>query len=299
MALMPRSKRDVQCPWTGRTLWLGRVEWGNDRAARLRSLQPPAAAAQCAARSTPSRAALFSLLLELPLDLQLVVARFLENPKDCAALCLAVPRGLGLTALRELRQYKDILVSVALRVATGELVIDASVLRWYLYALDIDFTEEGCKWLNIMADAMGSTDRIVTRRGQDWKLSYGQSPVSGTAPGRFTVWQLSTGFVGTGSGAGQHGSARLRNDASGGIFLNDMCGKLIDARWSFLATAGMGSTVVRTRQDALELRQRMHNALLTRHRRVRVCLDGGIIDQRIADLEYSRVGSRWLLGVLE
>ena len=35
------------------------------------------------------------MLLTLFSELQLEIARFLTDPSDCAALCLAVPRGLG------------------------------------------------------------------------------------------------------------------------------------------------------------------------------------------------------------
>jgi len=70
------------------------------------------------------------MLLTIPEELQLEVARFLTDPSDCASLSLAVPRGLGLAALqhRDVPQYKDILVSVALRLLTGELQIDVALM---------------------------------------------------------------------------------------------------------------------------------------------------------------------------
>ena len=40
------------------------------------------------------------MLLTIFPELQVEVTRFLTDPSDCAALCLAVPRGLGLAALR-------------------------------------------------------------------------------------------------------------------------------------------------------------------------------------------------------
>jgi len=113
-----------------------------------------------AARATRSarRAAASSChLLTIFPELQLHVAGFLSDPSDCAALCLAAPR-LGLRALRELPQYKEILVSVALRLATGELRIDEAVLRRYLS--DERMTDEGCAWLT--AAAQGSPHRIVS-----------------------------------------------------------------------------------------------------------------------------------------
>ena len=58
------------------------------------------------------------------------------------------PRGVrGLAALRhrELPQYKDPLVSVAMRLATGEVQIDETLLRRYVW--EERMTTEGCEWL--------------------------------------------------------------------------------------------------------------------------------------------------------
>jgi len=102
------------------------------------------------------------MLLTFFPELQLEIARFLIDPSDCAALCLAVPRGLGLAALRhrELPQYKDILVSVAMRLATGELQIDEALLRRYLWDRR-RMTSEGCAWLTAAAQRAGSLLGIV------------------------------------------------------------------------------------------------------------------------------------------
>jgi len=95
------------------------------------------------------------MLLVLPTDLQLQIAGFLTDLGDCAALCIAAPR-LGLAALRhrELPQYKNILLSVALRlVADGDrgsapgvsFHINEALLRRYLW--DARMTAAGCEWL--------------------------------------------------------------------------------------------------------------------------------------------------------
>ena len=116
------------------------------------------------------------MLLTVFQELQLEVARFLTNPSDCAALCLAVPRGLGLAALRhrELPQYKDILVSVALRLATGELQFDEALLRRYIW--DRRMTPGGCEWLTAAAQKAGSPlgiVRSVDQSGEELRLTNG------------------------------------------------------------------------------------------------------------------------------
>ena len=99
------------------------------------------------------------MLLVLPTDLQLQIAGFLTDLGDCAALCIAAPR-LGLLALRTLSQYKEVLVSVAMRLATGELLrIDEALLRRYLS--DERVTLEGCTWLTATAEKAGSPHRII------------------------------------------------------------------------------------------------------------------------------------------
>ena len=99
------------------------------------------------------------MLLEIFEELQLSIAGFLTDPSDCGALCIAAPR-LGLLALRTLPQYKEVLVSVAMRLATGELLkIDEALLRRYLS--DERMTLEGCTWLTATAEKAGSPHRII------------------------------------------------------------------------------------------------------------------------------------------
>ena len=117
------------------------------------------------------------MLLTIFPELQLEIARFLTDPSDCAALCLAVPRGLGLAALRhrELPQYKDILVSVAMRLATGELQIDEALLRQYLWD-QRRMTPEGCEWLTAAAQRAESPlgiVRSVLQGNELWHLTVG------------------------------------------------------------------------------------------------------------------------------
>ena len=128
---------------------------------------------QPAQRGSPPSVSAFGklpMLLTIFPELQLEIARFLTDPSDCAALCLAVPRGLGLAALRHrgLPQYKDILVSVAMRLATGELQIDEALLRRYLWDRR-RMTSEGCKWLTAAAQRTGSPLGIVRSVLQGWE----------------------------------------------------------------------------------------------------------------------------------
>jgi len=122
------------------------------------------------------------MLLTIFPELQLEIARFLTDPSDCAALCLAVPRGLGLAALRhrELPQYKEILVSVAMRLATGELQIDEALLRRYLWDRR-RMTSEGCEWLTAAAQRTGSPLSIV------------RSVLLGASSFAFERWHLTAG----------------------------------------------------------------------------------------------------------
>ena len=134
------------------------------------------------------------MLLTIFPELQVEVARFLTDPSDCAALCLAVPRGLGLAALRhrKLPQYKDILVSVAMRLATGELQIDEALLRRYLWD-HRRMTPEGCEWLTAAAQRAGSPLGIVRSVNQGverWHLTVG-----GAGPGALVRKKQPNGLV--------------------------------------------------------------------------------------------------------
>ena len=152
-----------------------------------------------ATRSARRAAASPCHLLTIFPELQLHVAGFLSDPSDCAALCLAVPRGLGLRALRELPQFKEILVSVAMRLLTGELQIDEALLRRYLW--DKRMTDDGCVWLTAAARKEGLRQGILKRL-----------PDANSAT---TQWHLSWWVGGWGAGA----LVRLKYAASGDIVL--------------------------------------------------------------------------------
>jgi len=85
----------------------------------------------------------------LPDVVQLEIAESLSCPSDCGALCIAMPR-LGLVAIRQLQQYKDPLVSVAMRLAVDDvLVMNETLMRRYLW--EKHMTADGCEWLTAAA----------------------------------------------------------------------------------------------------------------------------------------------------
>jgi hypothetical protein len=100
-------------------------------------------------------------LLSLPAELQLEVAKRLSDPGDCGALCLALPR-VGIVAIRELEQYKDPLVSVAMRLLTQELVVDEALMCRYLR--ERSASSDGCEWLTATAQQKGSQLGIAVSR---------------------------------------------------------------------------------------------------------------------------------------
>ena len=97
-------------------------------------------------------------LRELPPELQIYIARELNERTDRAALCLALPP-LGCAALRGLAEYRDdILMSVALRllsiaVAAKHTLLNERLLR--LYVADHRATHDGLLWLNAAFAAAG------------------------------------------------------------------------------------------------------------------------------------------------
>jgi len=125
------------------------------------------------------------LLLDLLPELQLHIAGFLTDPTDCGALCIATPR-LGLAAMRELPQYKEILVSVALRMYTGQLVVDEALLRRYLW--DKRMTPEGCRWLTEVSRwltaAVRLEEELKTRSSGRPRLELVDLSSFSRAPGR-------------------------------------------------------------------------------------------------------------------
>jgi len=171
-----------------------------------------------AARATRSarRAAVSPChLLTIFPELQLHVAGFLSDPHDCAALCLAVPRGLGLRALRELPQYKEILVSVAMQLAReiDQLEFEG-LLRRYLW--DKRMTDDGCVWLTAAAWKEGLRQGILKR------LSDANSAT--------TQWHLSWW-----AGGWEAGALVREKDAGGTIWLyegKDGAERMVREEWS-------------------------------------------------------------------
>ena len=150
------------------------------------------------------------MLLEIFEELQLSIAGFLTDPSDCGALCIAAPQ-LGLLARRTLPQYKEVLVLVAMRLATvrwrrrPKLMVDEALLRRYLS--DKRMTPEGCTWLTAAAEKTGSPHRIIVHADQQrWFVRTRASP-----------WHVSDALVREASDRGgkihfyegEHGEERL------------------------------------------------------------------------------------------
>ena len=151
-----------------------------------------------------------TMLLDIFEELQLSIAGFLTDPSDCGALCIAAPQ-LGLLARRTLPQYKEVLVLVAMRLATvrwrrrPKLMVDEALLRRYLS--DKRMTPEGCTWLTAAAEKTGSPHRIIVHADQQrWFVRTRASP-----------WHVSDALVREASDRGgkihfyegEHGEERL------------------------------------------------------------------------------------------
>ena len=176
------------------------------------------------------RVKLIYMLLTIFPELQLEIARFLTDPSDCAALCLAVPRGLGLAALRhrELPQYKEILVSVALRLFTGDMQIDRALLLRYLW--DARVTDAGCDWLLTKGELQMDeallrqylSDKRVSVEGCEWLTDAAQRAGSPLGIARSVSPDLSEWHLTDASPAGQAppaaAGALVRKEHPNGIF---------------------------------------------------------------------------------
>ena len=88
------------------------------------------------------------LLSALPQELQLLIAEAVGDRCDRAALALASPRLLGLSACRELPSYQGLEMSLAFHHVLGG-PIDEQLLR--SYASRSEATLEGCEWLAWLA----------------------------------------------------------------------------------------------------------------------------------------------------
>ena len=90
------------------------------------------------------------LLTDLPEDLALFCLEHVQDVRDRASVCLALPR-FGLTAMRTLDAYRGPLMTIAVWLATVPgAVIDEELLR--KYALDTRATSAGCEILTVWAN---------------------------------------------------------------------------------------------------------------------------------------------------
>ena len=101
--------------------------------------------------SVPGVAPPASLLLALPDELRVQIAGELSEWRDRAALCLACPP-LGVASIREIAQYKDPLLAIAIALwqRSASTVLNEPLFR--RYAADKLASEEGCGWLTDAAE---------------------------------------------------------------------------------------------------------------------------------------------------
>ena len=102
----------------------------------------------------------FRILYELPQDMQLRVADSLDDPRDCARLCLALPP-LGLLAMRSVARYQQFIFRVGMQLALRGTAIDDVLFR--RYARDQRANYDGVIWLNAAAAAEGSAWSVLVQ----------------------------------------------------------------------------------------------------------------------------------------
>jgi ribosomal protein L35AE/L33A len=125
--------------------------------------------------NAPGEAPPASLLLALPNELRLQIARELSEWQDRAALCLACPP-LGVAAIREIDEYKDPLLAIAIALwqrGAASTVLNEPLFR--RYAADDRASEEGCGWLTDAAERHGIDIGfdIVRQQGHAlWSLTH-------------------------------------------------------------------------------------------------------------------------------
>ena len=118
-------------------------------------------------------------LLELPEEMQLLVAaHVVSSPRDRAALCVAVPP-LGRKAIKEIPTYTGPLMSLGKRVLSGGAVGEAEVRRYVREFApsetvhpSLAFNE--CAQLNAIAAPSGRVWCFVTEASNlEWRLGFG------------------------------------------------------------------------------------------------------------------------------
>ena len=110
-------------------------------------------------------------LLNLPEDLQLLVATHVAAPRDRAALCIAVPP-LGRKAIKEIKAYKGPLMSLGNRVLSGGALSEAEVRRYVREFAPSEFEHwslalNECAQLNAIA-APSARVRCVAHHPHPW-----------------------------------------------------------------------------------------------------------------------------------
>ena len=125
--------------------------------------------------NAPGEAPPASLLLALPNELRLQIAGELSEWQDRAALCLACPP-LGVAAIREIDEYKDPLLAIAIALwqrSAASTVLNEPLFR--RYAADDRASEEGCGWLTDAAERHGVDIGFEMARHQGlslWSLTH-------------------------------------------------------------------------------------------------------------------------------
>ena len=116
-------------------------------------------------------------LLELPEELQLLVAGHVVSPRDRAALCVAVPP-LGRKAIKEIPTYTGPLMSLGKRVLSGGAVDEAEVRRYVREFAPSEAEHPSlalneCAQLNAMAAPSARVRCVVQGSYLEWRLESG------------------------------------------------------------------------------------------------------------------------------
>ena len=116
-------------------------------------------------------------LLELPEELQLLVAAHVFSPRDRAALCVAVPP-LGRKAIKQIPAYTGPLMSLGKRVLSGGAVDEAEVRRYVREFAPSEAEHPSlalneCAQLNAMAAPSARVRCVVQGSNLEWRLESG------------------------------------------------------------------------------------------------------------------------------
>ena len=137
----------------------GRGRDRRPRGATRQTMQRQTRARTRASRASTS-AAPFRILHELPHDLQLRVADSVDDLRDRARLCLALPP-LGLMAMQSLARYQQFNLRVGMELVLRGTAIDDALFR--RYGRDQRANYEGLLWLNAAAAEEDSEWSVLVR----------------------------------------------------------------------------------------------------------------------------------------